>query len=167
MHCTLYWRRVCGPVGHATLRSALRSAAGIKTIGWRYPQLGITTTVAHERDHGGRAVQHFLPAGPFAILPLTGRRSSLVWTEEKAAGEAIMARDDEGFLAELRRRFGHRLGEVTLAGPRLAYPLEMHLARGLIAPRLALAGDAAHGVHPLAGQGAAGRHQSFGTKFRQ
>lgn len=134
-------------------RSALRRMAGIKTVGWSYGQTGIVTTVAHEKPHHGRAVQHFLPAGPFAILPLQGDRASLVWTETRDTARAIMALDDEGFLRELTERFGHRLGKLALAGPRQAYPLDMHLARAFVAPRLALAGDAAHGVHPLAGQG--------------
>ncbi|MCG8562857.1 MAG: FAD-dependent monooxygenase [Hyphomicrobiales bacterium] len=134
-------------------RSALRRRAGIKTIGWSYPQTGIVTTVAHEKPHEGRAVQHFLPAGPFAILPLRGDRASLVWSEERSAAERIMALDDEGFLAELTRRFGHKLGGLRLAGPRQAYPLDLHIARSFVADRLALVGDDAHGVHPLAGQG--------------
>ncbi len=133
--------------------SALRKAAGIKTVGWSYPQVGIVATVAHERPHRGRAIQHFLPAGPFAILPLTGNRASLVWTEEAAQGRAIVALDDAGFLAELRPRFGTSLGAVELAGPRAAFPLDLHIARSFIADRVALVGDAAHGVHPLAGQG--------------
>lgn len=133
--------------------SPIRGRAGIKTIGWRYPQVGIAATVAHERDHEGRAIQHFLPAGPLAMLPLRGNRSSLVWTEEAERGAEIMAGDDATFLAELTRRFGHRLGALTLAGPRLSYPLAMHVARSFVSDRVALTGDAAHGVHPLAGQG--------------
>lgn len=134
-------------------RSALRQALGIGCIGWSYPQAGIVTTVAHAKPHGGRAVQHFLPAGPFAILPLKGDRSSLVWTEERRAAKALMALDDDAFLDAVTLRFGRYLGPLALAGPRASHPLDMHLARRLIAPRAALAGDAAHGVHPLAGQG--------------
>jgi 2-octaprenyl-6-methoxyphenol hydroxylase len=133
--------------------SALRAAAGIKIVTWDYPQIGIIATVAHERPHGGRAVQHFLPAGPFAILPLTGNRSCITWTEDAERGREIMAMDEAQFLAEVERRFGGRLGALRIEGARKAWPLCMHLARAYVAPRLALVGDAAHGVHPLAGQG--------------
>src|SRR5262249_16828211 len=105
------------------------------------------------RPHRGRAVQHFLPAGPFAILPLGGNRSSIVWTEEKERGAAIMALDEAGFTQELATRFGARLGEISLAGSRQCFPLDFQIARSFIADRLALIGDAAHVVHPLAGQG--------------
>ena len=133
--------------------SPLRSAAGIRTVEWRYAQAGIVTTVKHERPHGGRAVQHFLPGGPFAILPLTGNRSCVTWSEEEDEARRILTLDDAGFLGELEQRFGHRLGALELAGPRGSWPLAMHLARELIAPRFALAGDAVRGVHPIAGQG--------------
>jgi 2-octaprenyl-6-methoxyphenol hydroxylase len=134
-------------------RSRLRELAGIKCVTWSYPQVGIVTTVAHTRPHHGRAVQHFLPAGPFAMLPLTGNRSSIVWTEQKERGAAIMALDEEGFMRELATRFGAKLGEITLTGPRQSFPLDFQVARSFIADRLALIGDAAHVVHPLAGQG--------------
>ena len=134
-------------------RSKLRERAGIKSIGWSYPQVGIVATVAHERPHGGKAVQHFLPAGPFAILPLTGNRSSIVWTEETEKGQALIAAGDADFLCELTSRFGHRLGAVTLEAPPQSFPLEFQMARSFIGDRLALVGDAAHAVHPLAGQG--------------
>lgn len=133
--------------------SPLRAAAGIGTIKQQYAQTGIVTTVQHERSHGGRAVQHFLPAGPFAILPMTGNRSCVTWTEEVGEAARILALDDAGFLGELEKRFGYRLGALELAGPRGSWPLAMHLARELIAPRFALAGDAVRGVHPIAGQG--------------
>ncbi len=134
-------------------RSHLRKLAGIKSVAWSYDQSGIVTTVTHEKPHNGRAVQHFLPAGPFAILPLPGNRSSLVWTEERTEADRIMHLDDAEFLQELEQRFGHRLGALDLAGPRAAWPLDLSVARRFIADRLVLVGDAAHGVHPIAGQG--------------
>ena len=134
-------------------RSELRERAGIKCVGWSYPQIGIVTTVAHARPHHGKAVQHFLPPGPFAMLPLTGNRSSIVWTEEGERGKAIMEAGEDRFLDELTKRFGFRLGEIALAGPRQSFPLDLQIARSFVADRLALIGDAAHVVHPLAGQG--------------
>jgi 2-octaprenyl-6-methoxyphenol hydroxylase len=134
-------------------RSCLRELAGIATFGWSYGQSAIAATVAHERDHGGRAEEHFLPAGPFAILPLKGRRSSIVWTEQEDAAAEIVALPDELFRDELERRFGLHLGDLALAGPRRAYPLGLTVARAFVADRLALVGDAAHVIHPIAGQG--------------
>jgi 2-octaprenyl-6-methoxyphenol hydroxylase len=134
-------------------RSTLREAAGIDIVSWSHGQTGIVTTVSHERPHRGRAVQHFLPGGPFAILPLPGNRSCITWSEEADEARRILALDDGGFLAEVDKRFGGRLGAVSLAGPRQSWPLETHLARRYVAPRLALIGDTAHGVHPIAGQG--------------
>jgi 2-octaprenyl-6-methoxyphenol hydroxylase len=133
--------------------SALRDMAGIKSVRWAYDQTGIVTIVAHERPHGGRAVQHFLPAGPFAILPLTGNRSCITWTEATPQATRILALDDAGFLDEVDKRFGGRLGQITLEGARQSWPLDLHLARSYSAPRLAVIGDAAHSVHPIAGQG--------------
>jgi 2-octaprenyl-6-methoxyphenol hydroxylase len=133
--------------------SRLREAAGIQIVRWSYPQVGIVTTVRHDKPYGGRAVQHFLPSGPFALLPLTGNRTCITWTEEEKRGREIVALDDAAFLAEVEKRFDWRLGTVSLAGPRTAWPLDMHLARALVGDRFALVGDAAHGVHPIAGQG--------------
>jgi 2-octaprenyl-6-methoxyphenol hydroxylase len=111
------------------------------------------TTVAHERDHGGRAEEHFLPAGPFAILPLKGRRSSIVWTEDSREAERIVALPDAEFHDELERRFGLHLGEIKAVGARRAFPLGLSVARSFVAERVALVGDAAHVIHPIAGQG--------------
>jgi 2-octaprenyl-6-methoxyphenol hydroxylase len=133
--------------------SPLRAQAGIATIGWSYRQTGIVATVAHEKPHHGVAYEHFLPSGPFAILPMTGNRSSLVWTEDKTKAPAILALDEAGFHDQIARRFGTHLGATSAAGPRWSYPLSFHLARNFIAPRFALAGDCAHGIHPIAGQG--------------
>lgn len=135
------------------VRSKLRDLAGIKTVTWQYGQSGIVTTVEHERPHDGVAEEHFLPAGPFAILPLKGNRSSLVWTERTADADRLVASDDLLFEAELERRFGHKLGQIRATADRRAFPLGLTLARAFIAPRLALAGDAAHGIHPISGQG--------------
>ncbi|ODS01152.1 hypothetical protein AUC68_12315 [Methyloceanibacter methanicus] len=133
--------------------SRARTLAGIKCIGWTYPQMGIVATLAHERPHQGRAVQHFLPSGPFAILPLKGNRSSIVWTEDADKAKALVSGDPDMFAAELGRRFGHRLGTISLEGPARAFPLAFQMARAFVGDRLALVGDAAHVVHPLAGQG--------------
>jgi 2-octaprenyl-6-methoxyphenol hydroxylase len=138
-------------------RSSIRERAGIATHGWSYPQASIVTTVRHERDHNGRAEEHFLPAGPFAILPLKrddkGHRSSIVWTEDAKEAARIVALDDANFHAELERRFGLRLGDIEAVGPRRAFPLGLSVARAFIAERIALVGDAAHVIHPIAGQG--------------
>lgn len=133
--------------------SRARQAAGIVVRGWPYDQMGIVTTVKHERPHGGRAEEHFRPGGPFAILPLTEDRSSLVWTEKTVDAQAIMALDDDGFARELMERFGPRLGRAAPIGPRHAYPLALFLAESFIGRRLALIGDAAHVIHPIAGLG--------------
>ncbi|MBA3039859.1 MAG: ubiquinone biosynthesis hydroxylase [Alphaproteobacteria bacterium] len=135
------------------VRSKLRDMAGIKTVTWDYGQSGIVTTVEHERPHEGCAEEHFLPSGPFAILPLKGNRSSLVWTERTADADRLVAADDLVFEEELERRFGHKLGPIRATGDRRAFPLGLTLARAFVAPRIALAGDAAHGIHPISGQG--------------
>jgi 2-octaprenyl-6-methoxyphenol hydroxylase len=134
-------------------RSKLRERAGIATHGWDYDQSGIVVTVSHERDHHGRAEEHFLPAGPFAILPLAGKRSSLVWTEKRNEAARIMALGEEEFHGELERRFGLHLGEVRALDTPRAFPLGYFVARSFIGERLALVGDAAHVIHPIAGQG--------------
>ena len=133
--------------------SPLRRAAGIETLEWTYPQISIVCTVRHERPHRGVAVEHFLPAGPFAILPMTENRSSIVWTERADLAPRLLALDDASFAAELGRRFGDFLGALEVVGPRFSYALSLLHAERYAAPRLALVGDAAHVIHPIAGQG--------------
>ena len=140
-------------VGAEGRGSVIRTQAGIGSIGWDYRQTGVVATVRMSRPHGGVAHEYFLPGGPFAILPLTDNRASLVWTESTARGAALKAARPEIFQAHLERRFGDFLGEVTIEGPIFTYPLSLQLAERFTAPRVALLGDAAHGVHPIAGQG--------------
>ena len=133
--------------------SGVAARAGIGRRGWDYGQTSLVCAVAHERPHRGVAHQFFMPAGPLAILPLPGDRSSIVWTERTDRAAAIGRLDDAGYLAELGPRFGDFLGDIALEGGRFAYPLGLSLAERWTLPRIALAGDAAHGIHPLAGQG--------------
>lgn len=140
------------------VNSRLRDMAGIKTVKWDYGQSGIVCTVAHERPHNGRAEEHFLPAGPFAILPLKpnkdgGNRSSIVWTERTQDATRLVEADELVFEHELEMRFGLKLGEIRPETKPRAWPLGLTLARDFVRPRFALAGDAAHGIHPIAGQG--------------
>jgi len=140
------------------VKSRLREMAGIKTVSSDYGQSGIVCTVRHERPHNGRAEEHFLPGGPFAILPLApgedgSNRSSIVWTERTEDAERIVAEDPIVFEMELEQRFGLRLGEISAETKPRAWPLGLTLARDFVKPRFALAGDAAHGIHPIAGQG--------------
>lgn len=148
-------------------RSRLRRDAGIGTTRWDYPQDGIVCTMAHAAPHRGIAHERFLPAGPFAVLPMTdaptnnpsgapfpgGHRSSIVWTERRAATADFLALDDDAFSAELGARFGPNYGEVRIVGPRWSYPLQLMHAEHYVQPRFALIGDAAHTIHPIAGQG--------------
>ncbi|MFA5122774.1 FAD-dependent monooxygenase [Zavarzinia sp.] len=133
--------------------SPLREEAGIRKVAWDYSQDGIVTTVEHELPHQGVACEHFLPSGPFAILPMTGNRCSLVWTERRELTPALMAMARDAFDVEMRRRLGDGLGAARSVGPRFAYPLAFHMATRFVDRRLALVGDAAHGLHPIAGQG--------------
>jgi 2-octaprenyl-6-methoxyphenol hydroxylase len=134
--------------------SGVASRAGIKRIGWGYGQTALVTAIRHERDHNGIAQQFFMPSGPLAILPLKGgHHSSIVWSETDETAAAIQALPDADYLEALRPRFGDFLGEISLAGDRFTYPLSLSLAERFVAPRVALVGDAAHGVHPIAGQG--------------
>ena len=134
-------------------RSKLRALAEIPAYGWDYDQSGIVATIAHEYDHEGVAEQHFLPAGPFAILPLPGRQSSIVWNERRADARALIALDPDDFLRQLAFRFTPKLGEIRLASRVEAFPFRFQVARRFVGERLALVGDAAHVVHPIAGQG--------------
>ncbi|MEZ5750901.1 MAG: FAD-dependent monooxygenase [Paracoccaceae bacterium] len=133
--------------------SAVAQRAGIRRWGHDYGQTALVCAIQHEKPHEGIAHQFFMPPGPLAILPLPGNRSSIVWSESTAAAAAINALDDAGYLEMLRPRFGDFLGEIALEGARFTYPLRLTVAEAFVAPRLALVGDAAHGVHPIAGQG--------------
>jgi 2-octaprenyl-6-methoxyphenol hydroxylase len=140
-------------VGAEGRRSTVRTAAGIDTYGWEYKQSGVVATVALERDHEGVAHEYFLPGGPLAILPLTGQRASLVWTEEKSRARALIDASPEAFEAHLHRRFGAFLGRPRVVGERMGFPLSLQMAERMTGPRIALIGDAAHAIHPVAGQG--------------
>jgi 2-octaprenyl-6-methoxyphenol hydroxylase len=140
-------------VGAEGRGSVIREAAGIEALGWDYRQTAVVATVKLERPHQGVAHEYFLPSGPFAILPLTGQRASLVWTESGPRAAALKAARPEVFHAHLQRRIGEHLGEARVEGAVFTYPLALQLAARLTAPRVALLGDAAHGVHPIAGQG--------------
>ena len=133
--------------------SPMAVLAQIPRTGWTYKQMSLVASVAHERPHNGIAHQFFSPAGPLAILPLPGDRSSIVWTEETETAQRIHALNPDQYLEHLRPVFGSFLGDIRLIGDRALFPLGLSLAETTVGPRLALVGDAAHGIHPLAGQG--------------
>lgn len=147
---TLQARLLIGSDGR---KSGTAERAGIKRTGWGYGQTAVVCAVAHEKPHGGIAHQFFMPAGPLAILPLTENRASIVWSETDARAAELMALDDDAFLDALRPAFGSFLGQINLTGARFSYPLGLTLANSFVADRVALVGDAAHGIHPIAGQG--------------
>jgi len=140
-------------VGSDGRRSGTAQRAGIKRTGWDYGQTALVCAIDHEKPHHGIAHQFFMPPGPLAILPLPGNRSSIVWSERTETAKAIQALEDAGYIQALRPRFGDFLGEISLAGKRFTYPLNLTIANSFISDRLALVGDAAHGMHPIAGQG--------------
>ncbi|MDB4091993.1 FAD-dependent monooxygenase [Planktotalea frisia] len=140
-------------IGSDGRRSGTAERAKIKRTGWGYGQTALVCAIEHEKPHGGIAHQFFMPSGPLAILPLTGNRSSIVWSETEDNAKRINALEDADYLNALRPAFGDFLGEIKLAGARFTYPLNLTIANSFIGARLALIGDAAHGVHPIAGQG--------------
>jgi len=140
-------------IGSDGRKSGTAERAGIKRTGWDYGQTAVVCAVAHDKPHGGIAHQFFMPAGPLAILPLTENRSSIVWSEKSARAQDLIGMDDADFLEALKPAFGSFLGNIRLTGARFSYPLNLTLANSLIADRVALVGDAAHGIHPIAGQG--------------
>jgi len=140
-------------VGCDGRKSKTAQRAGINRTEWGYGQTALVAAIAHEKPHDGVAHQFFTPSGPLGILPLPGRRCSIVWAETDARAAKINALADREYLAELRPAFGDFLGKIELAGDRFAYPLGLSVANRFVADRVALVGDAAHGIHPLAGQG--------------
>ena len=143
----LYARLIIAADGR---RSRLRRIAGLTTIGWDYPISGIVATIGHERDHEGIARQHFLPAGPFAALPMTQQRSSIVWCEPHLRAQHLITGAADEFMQELETRFGFELGHIELLDQPVAYPLSLQLGRSLHAERLVLLGDAAHVIPAIA-----------------
>ena len=148
-------QEICGSVliGSDGYNSSTARRAQLSFTQWHYDQSSLVCTLEHQKSHNGVAHQLFLPSGPLAILPLTGHRSSVVWTEQSQAAQQINAMDDDQYLDELRPRFGRFLGEISLEGERYIYPLQLKLANKFIAQRIALIGEAAHTIHPIAGQG--------------
>jgi 2-octaprenyl-6-methoxyphenol hydroxylase len=147
---TLTGRLLIGADGRA---SGTAARAGIRRTGWGYGQTALVAAIEHELPHHGIAHQFFMPPGPLAILPLPGNVSSIVWSETDATAARFAALPDADFMEVLRPRFGDFLGAITLRGARYTYPLSLTVANSFVADRLALIGDAAHGMHPIAGQG--------------
>ncbi|QCO15008.1 FAD-binding protein [Azospirillum brasilense] len=140
-------------VGADGRRSLARESAGIKLRSWAYDQTAIICTIRHSEPHNGVAVEHFLPNGPFAVLPMTGNRSSIVWSEKRSLVDMYLKLPEDQFIDELTRRSGGYLGDIELVTRRDAWPLSVLLAERFIAERVALIGEAAHAIHPIAGQG--------------
>jgi 2-octaprenyl-6-methoxyphenol hydroxylase len=140
-------------VGADGRRSLARDSAGIPVRRWSYDQSAIVCTIGHSEPHNGVAVEHFLPNGPFAVLPMSGNRSSIIWSEKSSLTDMYLKLSDEEFIAELDRRSGGYLGEIELLTRREAWPLSIALAQSFVAERLALVGESAHAIHPIAGQG--------------
>ena len=140
-------------VGADGRNSGTATRAGIRYTGWNYDQTALVCAVTHNLPHQGVAHQFFMPPGPLAILPLTSKRSAVVWSEKTDRAAMINSLDDAAYLEVLQPRFGNFLGPIALTGERFSYPLGLRMAQSYIAPRVALVGDAAHGVHPIAGQG--------------
>lgn len=147
---TLCGRLVVGSDGR---NSGTAKRAGIKRSGWEYGQTALVCAIEHDKPHHGIAHQFFMPPGPLAILPLTGNRCSIVWSESTKTALAIHALNDTDYIEALRPRFGDFLGDIKLAGKRFTYPLNLTIANAFVGDRMALVGDAAHGMHPIAGQG--------------
>ena len=140
-------------VGADGRNSELANRADIKKSGWKYNQSALVCAIEHEADHNGVAWQYFMPSGPLAVLPMTGKRSCIVWTEQNANAKAINLFDETRYTKILAARLGNFLGKFKIIGDRHTYPLELSIADRFIDERLALIGDAAHSVHPIAGQG--------------